>query len=174
MVRRIDATYLIADCFTISFERPPDSRNAFTSYSIGMIPFKRSSWSSSLRPVSQFRMYAVAAARNGRPVQMVDLMVLSKPASTTLKMKVNIDGERGKEQATYNRFDSSGALDSLAATNLVPIQTAEAPYTRDAASPRPSQIPPAATSCTGCPVKGDLYFATISAQAGTKILPIAN
>lgn len=103
---------------------------------------------------------------------MVDLMVLSKPASITLTSKVNPEDECEIIGATYTRFDSSRALDSLAVTNLVPIQTAEAPYIKDAATPRPSQMPPAATSCTGCPVKGDLYFSTRSAQAGNKILPI--
>lgn len=72
---------------------------------------------------------------------------------------------------TYTRLDSTGALDSVAVTNLVPIQTPAAPYMKDAATPRPSQMPPAATSCTAWPVKGDLYFRTKSAQAGNRILP---
>lgn len=53
-------------------------------------------------------------------------------------------------------FDSGSAVDSTAVTNLVPTHTADAPYMKDAAIPRPSQIPPAATSCTGCPVSGEV------------------
>jgi hypothetical protein len=72
--------------------------------------------------------------------------------------------------AAYCCLACSGYLDSTAVMKRVPTQTPLAPSTRAAATPRPSAIPPAATSVTGFPVRGDLYCLQMSAQAGTKIL----
>lgn len=83
-------------------------------------------------------MYGVAAARRGRPVQMVDRMVLSNPASTRLDVgHQRGSSDRKRADATHTFLDARVAPDSTAATNLVPTQTAEAPYIKDAAIPRP-------------------------------------
>jgi len=141
-------------------------------------------------------MYGVTAARRGRPVQMVDRMVLSNPASIRLRVGCQRSHPHMSiALATHTFLDALVAPDSTAATNLVPTQTAEAPYIKDAAIPRPviksqdmnegenlasgsrrsrailpSKIPPAATSVTGSRVNGDTYCLTRSAQAGTRTL----
>lgn len=70
----------------------------------------------------------------------------------------------------YACLATSGAPDSLAVTNRVPTQTAPAPSMSAAAIPRPSYMPPAATTCTGLPVSGEVYFLQISATAGISTL----
>lgn len=71
---------------------------------------------------------------------------------------------------THALFAASGTADSLAVTNRVPTQTASAPIMSTDATLRPSKIPPAATSCTGWPVSGDLYCLHTSEQAGIRTL----
>lgn len=93
---------------------------------------------SSRRFCSQFRTYGVAAARSGRPVQMVDRMVLSNPASTRLRVyRQRTSPNKSTAHATYAFLEDWVAPDSTAETNLVPTQTAAAPYIKDAAMPRP-------------------------------------
>jgi len=113
-------------------------RSTSNSCSNGTCPRDCNWLISSRRFCSQFRMYGVAAARRGRPVQMVDRMVLSKPASTRLdfgRQREIFDTSRA--HATHTFLDAWVAPDSTAATNLVPTQTADAPYIKDAAIPRP-------------------------------------
>lgn len=71
---------------------------------------------------------------------------------------------------THAFFPSLGAADSRAVTKRVPTQTAWAPIINDAARPRPSKMPPAATSCTGLLVRGERYWRQTSAQAGMRTL----
>lgn len=56
----------------------------------------------------------------------------------------------------YSCLVESGTRDSLAVTKRVPTQTALAPSIKVDAMLLPSKMPPAAMSCTGCPVNGDL------------------
>ncbi len=62
-----------------------------------------------------------------------------------------------------------GAPASTLATNRVPTHTPAAPYDSAAASPRPSAIPPAATTKTGWPVRGLLAPLQRSTTAGMRI-----
>lgn len=78
-----------------------------------------------------------------------------------------------------------GAPASSLATKRVPTHTPDAPYLsgvqrknnailemtndRDAARPRPSAIPPAATTMTGCPVSGLIAFLHKSTHAGPSL-----
>lgn len=71
---------------------------------------------------------------------------------------------------SYCSLNTLGALLSFATMNLVPIQTPLAPNISAAATLLPSFIPPAATSVTGFPVRGDLYCLHTSAHAGMRTL----
>jgi uncharacterized protein involved in copper resistance len=79
-------------------------------------------------------------------------------------------GALSRLDSTHDFFAPSGAADSFAVTNRVPTQTASAPSISAEATLRPSNMPPAATSCTGCPEMGDLYCRHTSAQAGMRTL----
>ena len=89
----------------------------------------------------------------------------------TLRHSIStIRGHANTKGIPYDFLENSDAPDSLAATNLVPIQTALAPSIKAAARLRPSLTPPAATNRTGWPVNGDLYCLQISAHAGVRML----
>ena len=101
---------------------------------------------------SRVAAYAFFLMRIGRPEKTSVRIVSWYPAVTTASLCV------------------SGASPSTDATNRVPTHTADAPSASAAARPRPSEMPPAATTSTGPPVSGERRPRHRSATAGMRML----
>mmetsp|Transcript_117789 Transcript_117789/g.337785 ORF Transcript_117789/g.337785 Transcript_117789/m.337785 type:complete len:247 (+) Transcript_117789:212-952(+) len=136
------------------FGRPPTGillRSTPRSTLYGMTPLDSASFMSSWRSFSQYMLYGFLMIRMGLPVKISVRCVSWKPALRT---------------ASLWRL---GAPASSQAMKRVPTQTALAPKASEAARPRPSEMPPAATTSTCLPKSGDIFPLTMSTTAGTRI-----
>ena len=100
-----------------------------------------------------------AASEDSRPheaiVGTIDHRLLVPHRRTYITQKTASLEPTAKRAISHRRIhqiEKKAAPDSVAATKRVPTQTAPAPMAMAAASPRPSKIPPAATTSIGCPV----------------------
>mmetsp|Transcript_56061 Transcript_56061/g.125171 ORF Transcript_56061/g.125171 Transcript_56061/m.125171 type:complete len:302 (+) Transcript_56061:410-1315(+) len=118
----------------------------------GSLPFARSSFISEARFCSQSMMYSFFLTRIGRPLKMSVRTVSWTPALSTASLC------------------RAGASPSSEATKRVPTHTALAPSERAIASPLPSEMPPAPTTCIGPPCRGERRPLTMSATAGIRML----